>query len=134
MEKRILCLDDEPLILKMEKRVLSPIALVDTAETVDKALALVRENPQDYGLIITDYQIPSSREGLTFLKEIQPLYAQEPNAPQRWLYTGTPDDRLETQVAEFGGVGVVNKLDGIARLREIALAALAKYSTEGRQK
>ncbi len=74
--KRVLLVDDEPLMLMLIHRLLSSEGYaVDTAS--DGAEALARFEPGKYTLVITDYLMPSM-DGLALARAIKTLSPAQP--------------------------------------------------------
>ncbi|MDQ2667377.1 MAG: response regulator [Gemmatimonadota bacterium] len=82
---RVLCVDDNPQVLRLLKRQLEEKYDVSIAQTAQDALALLAEgNPFD--VIISDLRMPDVH-GLTFLKMARDLYP----TTERIILTGLPD-------------------------------------------
>jgi DNA-binding NtrC family response regulator len=70
--KRILIVDDEPAILLSFKRLLRfPDAQIETAATVDGALALLESNTFDVALLDVRLTGSEGREGLSLMRAIK---------------------------------------------------------------
>jgi DNA-binding NtrC family response regulator len=77
MKQRILIVDDEIAILLAFKKLLqSPDIEVDTAESIDDAENLLKENT--YNVAIVDLRLTGvdGEEGLTIIKHIKEFYSQ----------------------------------------------------------
>ncbi len=75
--QRILIVDDEKAILLAFRKLLQgPGITVDTAETIDEAESLLREN--NYNVAIVDLRLTGvdGEEGLKIIKHIKEFYAQ----------------------------------------------------------
>lgn len=75
--QRILIVDDEIAILLAFKKILqSPDIEVDTAETIDEAEALLKDN--SYNVAIVDLRLTGvdGEEGLKIIKHIKEFYSQ----------------------------------------------------------
>ena len=75
MTSRILVIDDEKSLLKILKRFLEKLNYIpELAETGEKGLALFKENPTGYDLLIIDYNLPDqmNSEFLPLLRSINP--------------------------------------------------------------
>lgn len=82
---RVLCVDDNPQVLRLLKRQLEAKHDVTIAQTAQDALAQLAEgNPFD--VIISDLRMPDVH-GLTFLKMARELYPDT----ERIILTGLPD-------------------------------------------
>jgi len=82
---RVLCVDDNPQVLRLLKRQLEEKYDVSIAQTAQDALALLKEGGA-FDVIISDLRMPDVH-GLTFLKMARDLY---PNT-ERIILTGLPD-------------------------------------------
>ena len=82
---RVLCVDDNPQVLRLLKRQLSDAYDVSIAQTAQDALAQLAEGTS-FDVIISDLRMPDVH-GLTFLKMARELYPDT----QRIILTGLPD-------------------------------------------
>ena len=82
---RVLCVDDNPQVLRLLKRQLEERYDVGIAQTAQDALAQLAEGAA-FDLIISDLRMPDV-PGLTFLKMARELYPDT----QRIILTGLPD-------------------------------------------
>jgi CheY-like chemotaxis protein len=82
---RVLCVDDNPQVLRLLKRQLEGKYDVSIAQTAQDALAVLKEG-EAFDVIISDLRMPDVH-GLTFLKMARDLY---PNT-ERIILTGLPD-------------------------------------------
>lgn len=82
---RVLCVDDNPQVLRLLKRQLEETYEVHVAETAQDALAQLAEGAA-FDVIISDLRMPDVH-GLTFLKMARDLYPATP----RIILTGLPD-------------------------------------------
>lgn len=71
----ILCVDDEPVILEVTKRMLdSSILNIIPISTVEEAMSYIKDNQVD--VVVTDYDMKI--DGIQFLKKIRLLYDKLP--------------------------------------------------------
>lgn len=82
---RVLCVDDNPQVLRLLKRQLEERFDVSIAQTAQDALAQLAEGAA-FDVIISDLRMPDVH-GLTFLKMARDLYPDT----QRIILTGLPD-------------------------------------------
>ncbi|CAN5894486.1 hypothetical protein BH11GEM2_BH11GEM2_25020 [soil metagenome] len=82
---RVLCVDDNPQVLRLLKRQLGDTYDVAVAQTAQDALAQIAEGAA-FDVIISDLRMPDVH-GLTFLKMARDRYP----ATQRIILTGLPD-------------------------------------------
>ena len=82
---RVLCVDDNPQVLRLLKRQLEGGYDVSVAQTAQEALALLAEG-EAFDVIVSDLRMPDVH-GLTFLKMARELYP----ATERIILTGLPD-------------------------------------------
>ncbi len=83
--ERVLCVDDNPQVLRLLKRQLEDTYDVSVAQTAQDALAQLAEG-QEFDVIISDLRMPDVH-GLTFLKRARELYPRT----ERIILTGLPD-------------------------------------------
>jgi PAS domain S-box-containing protein len=120
-QHKILFVDDDLENLRLAQRVFRKNATVLTAETTDKALALLSE--QEISLIISDQKMPSM-SGLDFLKEVQ---KRSPNTI-RFLLTGVVDtEEIQDAINDDLIFGHIVKPYKIAELRLTLIRALEHY-------
>ena len=95
MAKKILCLDDDSLLLKMMKHYLCSEYCVVCAESGDAALRLLEE--MDIDLILSDFNMPkmSGLEFFTLVREKRPRTC-------RILVSGGVDPRMVEASLENG--------------------------------
>lgn len=82
---RVLCVDDNPQVLRLLKRQLESTYDVSIAQTAQDALSLLAEGTP-FDVIISDLRMPDVH-GLTFLKMARELYPKT----ERIILTGLPD-------------------------------------------
>ena len=83
---RVLCVDDEPLVLEGLRDSLRRSFDVDVAESGTAALALLEQDPDAYAVVISDMRMPGM-SGAAFLSQARRV---APNAV-RLLLTGHAD-------------------------------------------
>ena len=94
---RVLCVDDNPQVLRLLKRQLGDIFDLSIAQTAQDALALLSaEAPFD--VIVSDLRMPEVH-GLTFLKKARELYP----STERIILTGLPDPATMSVARSAGG-------------------------------
>ncbi len=99
LHPRILCVDDEPLVLEGLRAVLRRYFEVRTATSGPAGLALLREDPDAYAIVFSDMRMPVM-SGAVFLREAR-LVA--PDAV-RILLTGHAD--LDTAIKVVNDAGL----------------------------
>lgn len=120
-QHKILFVDDDLENLRLAQRVFRKNATVLTAETADKALALLSE--QEISLIISDQKMPSM-SGLDFLQEVS---KRSPNTI-RFLLTGVVDtEEIQVAINEDLIFGHIIKPYKITELRVTITRALEYY-------
>lgn len=86
-DKKILIVDDEPLILNILKALVEDLAVIETAENGQEALSRIKE--QYFDAIISDISMPVLN-GIEFYRQAS---FSDPNIRNRFLfYTGNPTD------------------------------------------
>ena len=94
---RVLCVDDNPQVLRLLKRQLGDTYDLSIAQTAQDALALLSaEAPFD--VIVSDLRMPEVH-GLTFLKKARELYP----STERIILTGLPDPATMSVARSAGG-------------------------------
>ena len=103
--ERILLVDDEKAIIKMEQQVLERLGYQITSKTDSvEALEVFKANPNDFDLIITDMTMPKMT-GLQLTNEIKAVKTDIPVI----ICTGFSDQINEEISAELGIQGYVTK-------------------------
>ncbi|MCP3944235.1 MAG: response regulator [Desulfobacteraceae bacterium] len=103
--ERILLVDDEKAIIKMEQKVLERLGYQVISETESpKALGVFKANPDNFDLIITDMTMPEMT-GLKLATEIKAVRADIPVI----ICTGFSDQINEESSAQLGIQGYVTK-------------------------
>ena len=104
--RKILCLDDDTAIQGMYRTLLHRAGFPDvvTADDGREGLRKYRESPADYGLILTDFQMPGM-DGMDFLKEIK----NDVNVPPRVMLSATVNHTDYLQVRGYGAKGLIIK-------------------------
>jgi response regulator RpfG family c-di-GMP phosphodiesterase len=82
---RVLCVDDNPQVLRLLKRQLGTAYDLSVAQTAHDALALMAEG-RPFDVLVSDLRMPDVH-GLAFLKQARELYP----ATERIILTGLPD-------------------------------------------
>jgi CheY-like chemotaxis protein len=94
-DKRILIVDDEPIILNMLKALVEDLALIETAENGQEALSRVRG--QYFDAIISDISMPVLN-GIEFYRQAS---YNDPGIGSRFLfYTANPADEYKKFISE----------------------------------
>lgn len=84
-DKRILIVDDEPIMLNILKALVEDLAMIETAQNGQEALSRVKE--QYFDVIISDISMPVLN-GIEFYRQAS---INDPNISSRFLfYTGNP--------------------------------------------
>ena len=101
---RVLHVDDDDCFLRVSKQILETEGkiIVETANSVDKALEFVKEFR--YDAIISDYDMPR-KNGLNLLQELK----KDAKNPPFIFFTGKEKKELANKAPDFGALGYVNK-------------------------
>lgn len=103
--KHILVVDDEPLLVRLNKRLLENDGYsVSVTTTSLDALDLVTKNPEQYDLLLTDLTMP----GLSGKELIQKILQQVPTLPVIVL-TGLSDSETEQELYVLGVKAILEK-------------------------
>ncbi|CAN5312770.1 hypothetical protein BH09GEM1_BH09GEM1_47800 [soil metagenome] len=94
---RVLCVDDNPQVLRLLKRQLEEKYDVRIAQTAQDALAQLAEG-ESFDVIVSDLRMPDVH-GLTFLKMARELYP----TTERIILTGLPDPATMSVARAAGG-------------------------------
>ncbi|MBW1780264.1 MAG: transporter substrate-binding domain-containing protein [Deltaproteobacteria bacterium] len=114
-KERILVVDDEEQMAKMEESVLSDLGYAVFVETNSMdALGILRERPEDFDLLITDMTMPK----MTGVKLAEEILAIRPNFPII-LCTGY-SEQINAEKAK--AIGIRGYLTKPVRQRDLALA------------
>ena len=98
MPEKILCVDDEPNILKGYQRVLSGTFLIETATSGEDGLALIAG--QDcFAVVISDMRMPEM-DGIQFLRKVKEI---APDAV-RMMLTGNADQQTAIDAINTGNI------------------------------
>lgn len=140
--KRIMVVDDDPILNKLMQHLLKPIS-TDVQYFTDLPEALVAVQSQDFELIISDFQLPSG-ECLDFLKKYRRL---RPHTPIL-IISGFLSFEKVLEISKLGVSGVytkpLNVKDFLTKIKELlkesaprpaapAAPAAAKSSSEEHQ-
>ena len=105
INKHILVVDDEPLLVRLNKRLLENDGYsVSVTTTSLDALDLVTKNPEQYDLLLTDLTMP----GLSGKELIQKILQQVPTLPVIVL-TGLSDSETEQELYVLGVKAILEK-------------------------
>jgi response regulator RpfG family c-di-GMP phosphodiesterase len=123
---RLLCVDDEPLVLEALRDVLRRTFSVRTATSGPEALAVLRRDPRGYAVVISDMQMPDM-QGSVFLREarrVAPLTV-------RMLLTGYADAEAAQRAVNEGQVFrfLTKPCDRFA-LKQACADALARHRVQ----
>ncbi|MBF0277882.1 MAG: response regulator [SAR324 cluster bacterium] len=121
---RILLIDDEPIVAKLAKRMLEKLGyFVNDYIDCSEALNFFTEHPQDFELVLTDYEMPqmNGKQLAMKIKEIRP---QIPIV----LLTGYGDLLLKQDIAKWGMEGMLTKPFEIKELGELVQEILSTNS------
>jgi PAS domain S-box-containing protein len=123
--ERILLLDDEPQLTSVGVRRLERLGYQATAETDStKAVEIVRANPDQFDLVITDYSMPR----LTGLAVARQLAEIRPDLPVI-LVTGRAESVSETEVVAAGVKIVLQKPVTLDQLGEAVHRVVTQQPT-----
>jgi DNA-binding NtrC family response regulator len=122
MTNRILCIDDEPAILRSFSRLMARMEVdVDLAETA--AAAVDFANKHDYAVIVTDYRLPE-RNGIELARALRDL---QPRATYI-LVSGASDADLVREATRDGIIDrIITKPWGVQEMRDNFVQALEEY-------
>jgi len=125
--ERILLVDDEPTLARMNRRRLEALGYAVTAETeAERALETFRSRPADFDVVLTDYLMPRLA-GLDFAREVHNLRPDVPIV----LLTGYMEELPDETIRAAGIRRLVNKPATIVELGE-AVHALTTGSRAAR--
>jgi len=120
---RLLNVDDDEVIIAANRRLFKRQGIeVVGAQSVDEALSLFAESPQDYDLILTDFQMPPGHSGLILLNDLKLTYQE---LPPRVMLSGRADIALCKAAMECGASGVIKKPYDTGFLRTVAQELIA---------
>ncbi len=113
--RRVLVIDDEPLLLRSYQRVLNRVATVVTAAGGEEAIALLRED-SDFDLILCDLMMPG-KDGADVLDWLE---AHHPDSIDRLVFsTGASFTPRGNRVESSGRFRVLRKPVGMDMLRSL---------------
>ena len=119
---RVMVVDDEPSITKLAKIMLKSLGHTAAAfDHPDQALAVLRADPGEFDLIITDLTMPGTT-GVEFAREVRELGAEMPIV----LSSGYADEVSEETLRELGIVHVLPKPFQMASLSEAVARATGR--------
>ena len=121
---RILVTDDEPMFLRLEKRMLEKLGYtVVEFSDCEKALNQFSKHPQDFDLVITDYGMPKMN-GKLFAKKIKEI---RPDIPVI-LATGYGDLVPREDIHKWGMNDLIGKPFKQSELSEVVRGVLGTIS------
>ncbi|NRF70623.1 response regulator [Aquincola sp. S2] len=119
--ERVLCVDDDPTMLLVLQRLLERGGYeVSAFGSGEQAIAAVREQPQGYDIVVTDYNMPVA-DGLRVATEIHQL---RPGLPVV-LYSGYISDELRIAARRAGVLRLVPKANSYDELPTVVRQLLA---------
>ena len=123
----VLYVDDETALLDISKRYLEKTGdfTVDTAESAQAALGMIRATP--YDAIVSDYQMPGM-DGIEFLKTLRASRDSTPFI----IFTGKGREEVVIQAFENGADFYLQK-GGEPKVQFVELAHKIKTAVEGRR-
>jgi len=124
MKPRVLCVDDEPLLLRSIKRVLSRHYAVDTVGTAELALEVLESSP-DIDLVITDIRM-AGMSGVELLRALR----QKGHPAVVLVLTGDPGSWSTDLEDELAVHAVLRKPMRALDLRREVANALAQVGGE----
>ncbi|WP_458776883.1 response regulator [Desulforhopalus sp. 52FAK] len=122
-DKHILVVDDEPLLVRLNKRQLENSGFIVSVSTESRdALEQLKKAPDSFDLLLTDLTMPGL-SGTELIKEVR-LHA--PDLPVVVL-TGLSDKETERELCDLGVTAIVIKpvLDG-----ELVTAVMRVFDKE----
>ncbi|MFW6240538.1 MAG: response regulator, partial [Thermodesulfobacteriota bacterium] len=120
--ERILLVDDEPSIVRMQRKMLERLGYqVAVAASSPAALTIFRETPDAFDLVVSDLSMPK----MTGLQLAGKIYAIRPETPVI-LCTGYRRNIPENPAERFGIRGVLNK-----PIRRADLAKMVRSVLDG---
>ena len=123
---RLLCVDDEPMVLEALRDVLRRSFDVRVESNPVEALALLRREPNGYAVVLSDMRMPEM-PGSVFLREARRC---APTAV-RMLLTGYADSAAAAQAVNDGQIfRYLTKPCEPAELKRACAGALAKHRSE----
>ncbi len=131
-EDRVLLADDHPLIreaLQMAIRLHHPSVVIDAADSIDAAEALVRKH-KHYRFMLLDYRMPDS-DGFSGFFRMQTILGNTPIA----LISAFGNDRLIAAARAVGAAGFLSKtqpLDEMIRSLDNLLEGRTIFPAEGK--
>ncbi len=125
-EGHVLVADDEEFICNLVAKALAPLDLsTETVEEGNKALRLIRQNRNDYDLLVLDVSMP----GLNGDEIFSRVRDEGIDTPVLFI-SGHGAHELEQRVGGAENVGILAKPFRLEQLRESCLALLAKRTAE----
>jgi len=108
MEKKILVIDDEEMVLKSLDKLLKKSGYgVSTARNYDEAMQSVEQS--DFNLIISDIRM-AGKDGVETVKSIRQYYKEnKKDAVPEILITGYADESKYNEAIEMGVSAYINK-------------------------
>jgi CheY-like chemotaxis protein len=97
VKARVLCVDDNPQVLRLLKRQLGDLYDLSIAQTAQDALEQLAAG-EPFDVVVSDLRMPDVH-GLTFLKKARELYP----ATERIILTGLPDPATMSVARSAGG-------------------------------
>jgi len=120
-DKRILIVDDEPIILNILKALVENLAMIETAQNGQEALSRVKE--QYFDVIISDISMPVLN-GIEFYRQAS---ANDPNIRNRFLfYTGNPTNEFMSFFSE-NNIQYLTKPAPMGQIQKSVQNILKKY-------
>jgi DNA-binding NtrC family response regulator len=98
MPEKILCVDDEPSILRGFERVLNGTFPIQTATSGEEGLALIT-GPEPFAVVVSDMRMPGM-DGIQFLRKLKEI------APDtvRMMLTGNADQQTAIDAVNKGSI------------------------------
>ena len=127
---RLLCVDDEPMVLEALRDVLRRSFDVRVESNPKEALALLRRDPKGYAVVVSDMRMPEM-PGSAFLREARRC---APTAV-RMLLTGYADSEAAAQAVNDGQIfRFLTKPCEPAELKRACAGALAKHRMDSAER
>ena len=126
---RVLCVDDEPAVLRLLETSLAmqpDVSVVPGA--LDPSTALERLRSESVDVLVLDYNLSGDPDGLELVRQLSHLDSTArgyKSAPEVVFCTGYGDDVFEREAFQLGAAGVVRKECAV---RDLAAAVRAAAS------
>jgi DNA-binding NarL/FixJ family response regulator len=126
---RVLCVDDDPSVLRLLETSLAmqpDVAVIPGA--LDPSTAIERLRSESVDVLVMDYNLQGEPDGLELVRQISQMGSSDlgyKSVPEVVFCTGYGDDVFEREAIRLGAAGVVRKEWAV---RDLALAVRAAAS------